>query len=207
MVSTLVVTGYIRETYIPMPPMAHIDMNTAGNWLNYGVAVFFVGLALARTVVGVLQKERDGALAEVDALSQAEALRRKEADEGVRLLALEAQRTRTERMAAAGRAAAAVAHDLNNAVHGILMAIELMAGSELSEEQVRTYLLMTMEAVSHAEALASQFDIGDSSNDTMGSHRSPIFPSWSRRPCACSIRCSFEASRSAARSNRPSPCV
>jgi len=86
-------------------------------------------------------------------------------------LALETSDTRAERAEAAGQAAGTVAHDLLNAVQSLMVAIEMLAATEGTEEQRVELLAALVQAAGYAEALTMQFESISPTQDDGGHYQ------------------------------------
>jgi signal transduction histidine kinase/CheY-like chemotaxis protein len=156
--ATLLVVGAFRSGPVYYPPASNSDMAIAANWFRFAPQLALYSLTLSISVLGALAAARRGAKAEQAALERAEEMRRREADEGARLLALERTGTRSERAAAAGQAAGTIAHDLLNAVQALVGSVELLAVYEEADSDFAEVLNDLAHAVAYAEALTTQFD-------------------------------------------------
>jgi len=157
-VASFLVFGELRSGPIYYPPASNSDMNLAANWFRFAPQLGLYSLALSTSVLGALAAANRGAKSEQEALDRVEEMRRHEAEEGARLLALETSGTRSERAEAAGRAAGTVAHDLMNAVQSLTGVVEVLASSEETEDQRVELLTNLAHAAGYAEALTTQFD-------------------------------------------------
>lgn len=157
-VVTFLVFGALRSGPIYFPPMSISDMGVAANWFRFAPQLALYSLALSASVLAALAAASRGAKSEQEALDRVEELRRQEAEEGARLLALETRGTRSERVEAAGQAAGTVAHDLLNAVQSLTGAVEILAVSEDADEEHAKLLTSLANAAGYAEALTTQFN-------------------------------------------------
>lgn len=154
----LLLIGYLRSGPVYLPPLSNDDVTVAGNWYRFALQIALFGLILSRSVVGVISHRAGSAIAEQNALNRVENMRRQEAEEGARLLNIEARKAYSERSEIAGQAAGTVIHDLRNAIHALMMASDLVAEDDLPDEHVADAISTLSDAVDYAEALATQFD-------------------------------------------------
>lgn len=157
-VTAILVAGALRSGPIYYPPASNSDLNVAVNWFRFAVQLALYSLALSASVVGVLNAVRRGAKTEQEALDRVEEMRKLEAEEGARLLALETSDTHSERAAAAGQAAGTVAHDLLNAVQSLVGSAELLTIDDEKNGDFTELLASLAHAIGYAEALTTQFD-------------------------------------------------
>ena len=160
--------GVLRSGPVYFPPAANSDMNVAANWFRFAPQLALYSLVLSNSVLGALAAARRGAESEQQALDSVETMRSREAEEGARLLALEASSTQSERVAAAGQAAGTVAHDLLNAVQALVGSVEMLTADKQTDEQLTNLLARLANATGHAEALATQFDSMSPTHDAGG---------------------------------------
>jgi signal transduction histidine kinase/CheY-like chemotaxis protein len=155
---SFLVFGALHSGPLSIPPASNSDLGVAANWFRFAPQLGFYSLVLSASVLGALAAASRGAKSEEEALKRVEELRRQEAEEGARLLALEARDARSERVEAAGQAAGTVAHDLLNAVQTLTGTIEVLALSEGADEEQATLLTSLANAAGYAEALTTQFN-------------------------------------------------
>ena len=155
---TFLAIGALRSGPADFPATSISDINIAENWFRFAPQIALFSLALGTSVVGTLTAVRRSAVAEQEALDRVEEMRRREADEGARLIALAALGTQSERASAAGRAAGTIAHDLMNAVQSLIGTVEILAIKEGTEEQLAEQLVGLAHAAEYAEALTTQFE-------------------------------------------------
>ena len=165
-VVSFLVFGALRSGAIYYPPASNSDMNVAANWFRFAPQFGLYSLVLSTSVLGALGAVRRGAESEQRALRSVEEMRRREADEGARMLALETNEARSERAASAGQAAGTVAHDLLNAVQALVGSVELLAADKKSEDQLNDLIGRLAHATGYAEALTTQFDSISPTQDT-----------------------------------------
>ena len=165
---SFLVFGALHSGVVDYPPASNSDMNMAANWFRFAPQLALYSLALSTSVLGALAAANRGAKAEQEALDRVEEMRRHEAEEGARLLALEASGTRSERAEAAGQAAGTVAHDLLNAVQSLMGSVEMLAATEGPEDRSAELLTALAHAAGYAEALTTQFDSISPVQDTGG---------------------------------------
>jgi signal transduction histidine kinase/CheY-like chemotaxis protein len=150
--------GALRSGPVYIPPLSNSDLAVAANWFRFAPQLGLFSLALSTSVLGALAAANRAAKSEQEALERVEDLRRQEAEEGARLIALEERGARSERVEAAGQAAGTIAHDLLNAVQTLTAAVEVLAVSEDADEQHATLLTSLANAAGYAEALTTQFN-------------------------------------------------
>ncbi len=168
--ATFVVIGVLRSGVADFPATSISDVNIAENWFRFSPQIALFSLALGTSVVGALAALRRSALAEQEALGRVEDMRKREAEEGSRLLALAVLGTQSERAAAAGRAAGTVAHDLMNAVQSLIGNVEVLAIKEFTDEQLTEQVASLAHAAEYAEALTTQFESIGPAQDSGGEY-------------------------------------
>ena len=163
---TFLAIGALRSGPADFPATSISDINVAENWFRFAPQLALFSLALGTSVVGTLTAVRRSTIAEQQALDRVEDMRRREAEEGARLIALAALGTQSERASAAGRAAGTIAHDLMNAVQSLIGTVEVLAAKEGTEDQLAEQLVDLAHAAEYAEALTTQFESIAPTQDT-----------------------------------------
>ena len=154
----------------PLEPVWH-DAETLvtepGNWRRLAVVLpgtLGVSAVLVLGMTRVAGKTLDERLQSAKALRLARAARQEE--ERALLTALQVAR-RASRLAEAGREAGSVAHDLNNALAGLLGWVDMLDDDVLTPAELPEARASIIEAANYAESLLSRLDTS-SSEATVG---------------------------------------
>ncbi|MCX5747302.1 MAG: ATP-binding protein [Proteobacteria bacterium] len=140
---------------------AHVMTTHPTSLILSAIVATLLELAIVQFVLATVDHAQRGVMSMRAARRQLQAAQDEEDAEGVRQLQHERDVTRSERMAATGRAVSTVAHDLNNALFGLMSAAEELAVPELRPDEIARAIEDLWGAFNHARALALQFAVTD----------------------------------------------
>ena len=149
--------GWVREHYWMLPAVENLNMNSSVTWYRMAPQLLLLLLVFRGTVVGMLERMRLSLRQATAALAQAEQMRLQEAQESSRLIAAEAHRGHQERMAATGRLAGSLAHDLRNTLQ-LILNIELIDMDTLSVKSIKEIMADVRAGLQDAETLIARLE-------------------------------------------------
>jgi signal transduction histidine kinase/CheY-like chemotaxis protein len=129
----------------------------ATNWRRVAVDLGAADALLAFSVLAIIGSARRG-IASMDAAKrQVRTARTEEERESARQLAAEREASRSARVAATGRVIGTLAHDVNNALQGVVATASELGESSLKDEEVELLMDDLWQAYEHCAALSTQF--------------------------------------------------
>ncbi len=157
----MLVAGRLHELRIVNVDLSRVALDEPNNWFRIAGTLPLVELALALSVLSILQHARRATLTAEAAERRVSRALEEEDRETEKLLSLERDVARSERMEATGRAFGNVAHDLNNALQRIVGPASELECEELSDAELARVIADLWEGYEHARALSSQFIVTD----------------------------------------------
>lgn len=155
--ASLLAIGALWDAGLVAGDLALFTPTRPENWRRIAFTLGAGQAALAAAVLAVMESARRA----VERLEASEArlaaAQAEEEREGARDVALERARTNSERLAAVGRAVGVIAHDLNNALQGLISEAECLRDPTLTPEEIATSRALLERAHDYACALATQF--------------------------------------------------